>query len=404
MKKHSTGGALTDVLRDNLRLVGSAGANKLMAGELSRLVRRAHDDVRVPVPRKEGSGAVCYPFDIRMAATAVRFHRTSARVLWELYRTPASRLEPLYESLKGAIGADQRAWLDGDRRISVQAFGVQEFAAGSRQVVGAVKNALLDGAAERGFSLRVDPESPELLFDVRLVGEEVSVSLDLAGRPMHQRGYRQIAGAAPLREDLAAMLVMLTRHDSRREVLLDPMTGSGTIAIEAACMAKGRYAWSSGRTPLCAGMGLFKSEFAQHRKALFPDTEPLIIARDVDPEVFGAAQKNMQTAGVESSCDLACADFRSITRQQVEQLARDRGLSADTGVILCNPPYGERLSEDELDELYADLRHWCSEFKGWRAGFLVANPEFEYVFDRRPSVKKPLFNGPLKAMFYLYEL
>lgn len=409
-------------MRHQLRLVGSAGSNKVMAGELSRLVRRAYDDIRVPVPKKEGAEGLSYPFDARMAATAVRFHRTSARVLWELYRLPATRLEPLYAELTSLVRQDSRDWLDGARRISVQAFGVQDFAAGSRQVVGTVKNALVAGAEARGFQLTVDGETPELQFDVRLVDGQVSVSLDLAGRPMHQRGYRQASGVAPLREDLAALLVMLTRHDSRREILIDPMAGAGTIPIEAACLAKARYNWSSGRAPLCSGMKTFEAAFSQHRKALFGDTEPLVIARDLEPDVVDLARRNLDTAGVSGSCELSCGDFRALTPDGVAALARERGfggaaasdasrrsgvaegLSLMPGVILCNPPYGERLAPQDLNELYADLRHWALQFKGWRAGFLVANPDFESHFRLRPVVKKPLYNGPLKAMFYLYQL
>jgi 23S rRNA G2445 N2-methylase RlmL len=355
------------------------------------------------MPKKEGSGGLVYPFDVKIAATAVRFHRTSARVLWELYRSPATRLEPLYESLRAAVASDARSWLC-DARISVHAFGVEDFAAGSRQVVGTVKNALVDGAAAHDFALTVDPDSPELLFDVRLVDNQVSVSIDLAGRPMHQRGYRHAAGIAPLREDLAAILVMLTRHDSRQEVLLDPMAGSGTIAIEAASMAKARYNWSSGRGPVCAGMKVFTEEFETHRKALFADTEPLVIANEPDDLTAQIAERNIDTAGVAPDCHLWRGDFRSIDAERVRAAAADSGFSTNTGVILSNPPYGERLKPDDLNRLYRDLGEWCRRFPGWRAGFLVANPDFEYQFGARADVKKPLLNGPLKANFYLYQL
>lgn len=390
-------------LVDHLRLVGTAGSNKVMAGELSRLVRRAYDDVRVPVPKKEGSGALVYPFDLKMAATAVRYHRTSARVLWELYRSPATRLEPLYESLRTAVESDTRPWLS-DATISVQAFSVEDFAAGSRQVVGTVKNALVDGAARHNVELTVDPDSPKLLFDVRLVEGQVSVSLDLAGRAMHQRGYRQVSGVAPLREDLAAMLVMLTRHDSRREVLLDPMAGSGTIAIEAANMAKARYNWASGRAPACAKMKVFEAEFASHRRALFADTEPLVIANEPDALTAQIALRNIETAGVAPNCQLWQRDFRGISLDSVRSLAADTGFDTTSGVILSNPPYGERLNPDDLNVLYRDLGRWCRLFPGWRAGFLVANPDFEFHFGARADVKKPMLNGPLKANFYLYQL
>lgn len=398
------GGRPDEVRRDRLRLVGTVGANKAMAGELSRLVRRAYDDVRVPAAVKEGASAVSYPFDVRMAAAAVRYHRTCARVLWELFRSPAKRLEPLYVDLGQAVSKDSRSWLWDGAKISVRAFGVDDFAAGERQVVGTVKNALIDGARGRGVHLSVDAEYPDLIFDVRMVDNCISVSLDLAGRPMHQRGYRQASGVAPLREDLAALLVMLTRHDSRSEVLLDPMGGSGTVAIEAASLARARYNWCSGRAPLCGNLPIFREQFAAKAKLLFADTQPLVMANEADADTFKIAVRNVETAGVAADCELTLGDFRRITREGVAQLAGRRGLSTERGVIISNPPYGERLQPAHLEHLYGDLRTFCDQFRGWRAGFLVANPEFERVFGLRAKSKWPLRNGPLRATFYLYEL
>ncbi len=395
----------TSLAVNRLRLIGVGGANKVMAGELSRLVRRAFDDIRVPVPGKEGPGAVSYPFDPRMALLAARHHRTSARVLWELYRCPAERLEPLFAQLRQAIVDDSRSWYWDGASISVAAYSVRDFAAGERQVVGTVKNAVLEAAAARGATLTVDPQNPDLPVDVRLVGSEVSVALDLAGMPMHRRGYRHQSGIAPLREDLAAMIVMLARHDSRTEVLVDPMAGSGTIGIEAVGLGQGRGVWCSGRRPRLETWPEFVALAKVKSKAIFGDTSPFVIANEGDPESAEVMRRNVETAGCSPHISIRQGDFRDLGWSSVAAACDERGLSSARGLILANPPYGHRLEdESKVEALYRDLSEWCAGFSGWRAGFVVAHPRFEALMRGRPRITKPIRNGPLDAMFYLYDL
>jgi 23S rRNA G2445 N2-methylase RlmL len=386
-----------------LRLVGTFGSNKVMAGELSRLVRRARDDVRMPVPERLGAGSVAYPFDRRIAQVAVRYHRTSARVLWQVMSSQATRLEPLYADLLTAMVSERPNWFWDGATITVRAFGVQDFAAGERQVVGVVKNAIVDGAAKQGIAISVDPERPDISIDVRLLEGNLLVSIDLAGTPMHQRGYRQAAGEAPLREDLAAMMLMLARYDARSDVLIDPMAGAGTLVIEAAAMASARGVWCSGRTPACSRLPEFAHDWPRTAPPLFADTQPKLIYNDIDPQALGMARANADTAGVLGQIELITGDFRRLTRQRVEASFGVDG-AATTGLILSNPPYGHRLGDvDTLPADYRALGSWCGAFKGYRAGFLVEHPDFEAAFGRRPVLKKPLPNGPLKSVFYLYE-
>jgi len=391
---------------NELRLVGLGGANKIMAGELSRLVSRAFDRYALPEPRKQGTGALLYPFEPKLAALAVRYHRTSARVLWDLYASDAPRLEPLYADLLSVISSDRRGWAWTGARISVSAYNVHDFAAGERQIVGVVKNALIDGFKTQGIALSVDPERPDLNIGVRLYEGKIFVSLDLAGRPMHDRGYRQASTLAPLREDLAALLVMWGRYNAKTDTLIDPMAGSGTVAIEAACMAKARPVWQSGRKPACEHVPQFKEALAEKAKPLFSDTEPLIIANERDPSAMRALQANLSTAGCTANVLTTEGDFAALTVDRVRALAAERGTDPDQGLIVTNPPYGERLRHGpgELKQLYRRLGDWCHGFRGWRAAVLVANPDFEQSFGGRPRKQKPMRNGPLKGYLYLYEL
>jgi 23S rRNA G2445 N2-methylase RlmL len=389
---------------DSLRLVGAGGTNKVMAGELSRLARRALSGVRLPEPRKAGAGAIVYPFDARVARAAALYHRTSVRVLWDIIETRAARLEPLFDDVvRAGVERVEHVLWDG-ARISVYAHGVREFAAGERQVVGTVKNGLIEAAARTGMRVTLDPETPDVVFAARLDDGTMRVSVDLAGRPMNQRGYRQERSRAPLREDLAAVLLMLARYDARREILLDPLAGSGTVAIEAACMGEGRPVWVSPRRPLVLGMPAFRGLPPPGDVRLFADTEPCVVASDRDPDMKAIAERSAAAAGVASTLDISTADFRDMTPERVRAFARVRGVTHETGVIVSNPPYGERLDPPDLERLYRDLGRHCARFAGWRAAFLVANAAFERAFGRRPRIKKPLSNGPLRGYFYLYEL
>src|SRR5213078_347605 len=199
-----------------------------MAAEVTRVAQRALG-ARPPAPRKEGLGQLIYPFDGALAWAAVTYLRTPTRVLWDVYRSRQTRLEPLYDELVADIAGDARPLIRDRDGISVEARRVEVVAAGERQVVGTVKNALIDAAARRGVRLHVDPERPATRWVARGDASGLVVSIDLGGGSLSQRGWRRDAGEAPLREHLAAVLLMLGRFDPRRDALVDPMCGSGTI-------------------------------------------------------------------------------------------------------------------------------------------------------------------------------
>lgn len=383
---------------DELRIVGSTQTNVVMAAELTRIAHRTLA-TRPPAPRKEGLGQLVYPFDRDLAWAAVTYLRTPTRVVWDVYRSTADRLEPLYDELTGDVRADSRALVrDGDG-ISVEVRRVEAFAAGERQIVGTVKNALIDGAARRGLRLHVDPARPATRWIARCDDRgEIVVSIDLGGGSLSQRGWRRDAGEAPLREHLAAVLLMLCRFDPRRDALVDPMCGSGTIPIEAICAARALPR----PAPALGVLGL-----ARPSPPLFPDAAPLVIGCDLDLGVLAAARDNARAAGIADQVTWQRADVARLTPGMIDDIARERGRAPlETGLLLTNPPYGERLDAD-TSALYAAIAETCRRFRGWRAGFLVGSPELERVFLRaigRPRIKKPLANANLRAYFYLYDL
>jgi 23S rRNA G2445 N2-methylase RlmL len=382
---------------DDLRLIGAGGTNKVMAGELSRLARRALPDLRLSEPRKAGPGALVYPFEARLARLAAFYHRTSVRALWDILESPAPRLEPLFADLVELGTQNVQRYLWDGARISVYAHAVEAFPAGERQIVGTVKNALIEAAARVGMQVRLDPDAPDVLFSVRHDETGLRVAVDLAGRAMNQRGYRNARGTAPLREDIAAVLLMLARYDPRRDVLVDPMAGTGTIAIEAACMARALPIWVPPRRPLLAGMPAFRDCEPLGTEPLFADAQPRILANDIERDLTPVIREGARSAGVADYIRVVGGDFRDLSPRDL-QLPEGR-----SGLILSNPPYGERLDQPDLLPLYADLRDFCERMVGYRAAFLVANSEFETAFGVRPRIKKPLSNGPLRGYFYLYD-
>ncbi len=387
---------------DELRIVGSTQTNVVMIAELTRVAQRALRR-RPPNPRKEGLGQLVMPFDRELAWAAVTYMRTPTRVMWDVARSSAKRLEPLYDELLADLLADGRVlWRDGDG-ISVEARRVEDFAAGERQVVGTVKNAIIDAARERGAKLHIDAEQPATRWVARMDDKgEIVLSLDLGGGSLSRRGWRADAGEAPLREHLAAVLLMLARFDSRTDILVDPMCGSGTIPIEAVQAARALPR----ETPMLAALGITAPE-GHVAGPLFPDASPIAIGCDLDLEVLAAARDNAKRAGVTPDVTWQRADVSTLRPEVIAEIARERGRPDAKGLILSNPPYGERLHDADLRELYGALAFTVRKFKGWRAAFIVGNPLLEQVFFGiigPPRIKKPLANANLRAYFLLFDV
>ncbi len=372
------------MIEDGLRIVGSAQTNRAMEAELVRIVKKALGR-RPAAPRRDGTGQLVYPWDAAIAAAALTYHRTSTRVVRDLYASTARRLEPLYDELVADAADDARDWPDGVASLSVEVRRMDAFAAGERQVVGTVKNALVDGLARRGRRLRVDPERPDALVVARTDDRgRVLVGLDLTRGTRTRRGWRHEAGAAPLREHVAAVLAIEARYDPRRDLVVDPMCGAGTIAIEAALLARG--------APVAAGAAA---------PPLWPDARPVVIAGDRDLDVLVAARHNAARAG--AAVVFHRGELGALDRDRLWAMAADAGAVPERGLVLCNPPWGERLELADARLLYGALGDWWRSLGDFRAAFLVANPAFEEAFGARWAMKKPLSSGPLRGYLDVYE-
>jgi 23S rRNA G2445 N2-methylase RlmL len=372
------------VIEDGLRLVGSAQTNRAMEAELVRIVKKTLRK-RPEDPRRDGTGQLAYAWDADIAKAALTYHRTSTRVVRDLYASAARRLEPLYEELVDDVVADARDWCEGVTSISVEVRRVEDFAAGERQIVGTVKNAIVDGLSQRKKRIRIDPERPDALVVARLDDRgRMLVGLDLTKGTRTRRGWRSEAGEAPLREHVAAVMAIEARYDPRKDLVVDPMCGAGTIAIEAALAARGAPVAASDRSP-----------------PVWPVARPVVVAGDRDLDVLVAARHNAQRAGVDVIFQRG--DLVTLDRDKIWALAADSGAVPERGLVLCNPPWGERLELAEARLFYGSLGDWWRGLRDFRGAFLVANPAFEESFGSRWAMKKPLSSGPLRGYLYVYD-
>ena len=406
---------------DVLRLTGSAGANKLMEAELLRLVKRSPFRVRVPDPRRDGDATLLYPFEREIAWVACVYHRTASRVAWDLWSSPAERLEPLHEDLLPLVSGDDRLDLGASLKITVEVRAADDFAAGPLQLRGVVKNALVEGLRARGIAAEVDADDPDVTIAVRRGGatdaRRTIVSLDLGGGARHrraprpkdaERGARVAMVEAPLRETLAAQLVLMSRWDARAEPLVDPMAGGGTIAIEAAHLATGHAARAPkdlvlARHPAFAGLPLDAPD-------LFTGTRPCILASDADQRAIAAMVGNLRASGLtgperEDWIALKRLDVRDLTPEVVRDAQPTASL--DRGVFCVNPPYGPRLLGAENEEAallatYRDLGLAFGRFRGWRMAALVVHPGFVDAFGHAPRIVKPVSNASLRGWFLVF--
>jgi putative N6-adenine-specific DNA methylase len=290
-----------------------------------------------------------------------------------------------------------------------------DFEASPLQLRGVVKNAIVDALKSRGVESSVEAESAEIVFAVRRAGtpeaRRTVVGIDIGGGARHVRGARVAMGPAPLRETMAAQLIMLSRWDARIEPLVDPMAGGCTIPIEAAGLAVG----AAIRKPLDLPLRYLSAfeDLPIQARDLFPGTVPRILAMDIDAGRIPSMVGNLRAAGLtgpshESSIVIAQHDVRTLTPEYVTRmLPASRDMKP--GVFCFNPPYGVRMGTEDgegdepLLDLYSDMGRAFARFSGWRGACFVANPKFVDAFGHPPTMTKPASNADLRGAFLTYQ-
>ena len=319
--------------------------------------------------------------------------RTGERVLLVVGRYHAADFEALFE------GAKALPWEDYIPREG--AFPVKGNSLNSQlHAVPAIQSVLKKALAARlGAKYGMDtlPESGALYqVQFSIMHDEVTLMLDTSGAGLHKRGYRAVGVVAPLRETLAAAMVLLSRYRGR-DPFCDPFCGSGTIAIEAALIAKNRApglnrAFSAQRWRwLDSGLWLQAADEAMD-KEFHGDYD--IWGGDIDPKAVAIARDNAVKADVEDVVRFEVADATKFHRD------------APVGRVVTNPPYGERIMEKrEAEELYRAFGKAVRTLpEGWKVSVLSSHTEFERTFGRTAEKKRKLYNGMLKCILFQYGI
>lgn len=262
------------------------------------------------------------------------------------------------------------------------------------KVQGCVKKAIVENLKRRYNRFRFDESGNQYPVEVSLLKDTATLTIDTTGPGLHKRGYRQMAGRAPLRETMAAGLVQLS-YWNRERLLVDPFCGSGTIPIEAALLGR-NSAPGLGRSFLAEDWHwmdrrVFRDARNAAKEARLPKLPEAILAYDHDPAAIRLSERAAADAGVG-------ADIR-FQKQEISDLRSRK----DYGCIVTNPPYGERLGDtEEVEAVYREMARVFAPLETWSIYVLTSNRWFEKHFGRRAPRRRKLYNGRLECQYYQY--
>lgn len=316
--------------------------------------------------------------------------RTADRILIKAGEFAAETFDDLFE---GVYGLDWREFASSDQRITVTAKSVKSKLSALGAVQSVAKKALVEKLKKSYGIGSLEESGSEMKVEISLKNDVACVWLDTSGVGLHKRGYRALVGAAPLKETLAAALIMLSVWNPDR-AFADLFCGSGTLPIEAAMiglnMAPGlnrRFAVLDWK--IC-DESVYNSVREEAKDAI--KIRPLkIYGFDIDKEAVSLAMKHASLCGVEKYVHLQRQDFRDFSSKQ------------RYGVIVSNPPYGERLmTQNEVSRLYADLADKFFALKDWSLGVITSYYAFERAFGKKADKNRKFFNSNIECRYYQY--
>ena len=336
------------------------------------------------------NGRVLFTGDPYAMAKANICLRTGERVLLVLAEFTATTFEELFQ---GVYRTNLEDFIpkDGEFPVKGHCLNSQLMSVPDCQAI--IKKAASRRLGEK-YGLTWLPETGvKFPLQFSIMNDKVTLYLDTTGQGLHKRGYRAVGNEAPLRETLAAAMVMLTRFRGR-EFFWDPFCGSGTIPIEAALIAKNRapglnrhfqaeaYPW--------VDTDLWNQVRTEAKDKEFSG-KYRILGSDNDPKCVSLSFANAKKAGVADCVTFADGD------------ATKMSLPSDSGILVCNPPYGQRLMEqDSARRLYASLGRHLKYANNWQKFIITSEPEFEHYFGRRADKKRKLYNGMIKCDYFMY--
>jgi 23S rRNA (guanine2445-N2)-methyltransferase / 23S rRNA (guanine2069-N7)-methyltransferase len=353
----------------------------------------------------EALAGVHFTGPLEAAYRACLWSRLASRILLPLAEFDAADDEALYA---GVQALDWSAHLGAHGTLAVDAHTALSKLAHSQFIAQRVKDAVVDQFRQRdGTRPAVDTEEPDVRLNLRLKRDRAILSLDLAGAPLHRRGWRSDQGEAPLKENLAAAMLLRAHWPqvyADGGALLDPMCGSGTLLIEGALMAAdvapglrrdyfGLLGWAQHDIALWRGL---LDEATQRAEAGLRGLRAVFFGADIDPHMVQIAKRNAQAAGV--------AGFLTLARQDAAHAAPPPGCAS--GLVITNPPYGERMGERAaMPALYRALGDALrARFTGWRAAVLAGEVELGRALGLHADKRYVLYNGALETVLLTFDL
>jgi putative N6-adenine-specific DNA methylase len=318
--------------------------------------------------------------------------RTAGRVLLKLGEFRAVTFDELFEQTKALPWED---WITEDGKFIVNGKSVKSQLGSFSACQSIVKKAIAERLMAHYETDWLEETGANFTVQVAMLKDVATLTIDTTGSGLNKRGYRDHAGAAALRETMAAMMVKLSFWNKDR-ILVDPMCGSGTILIEAAMIARNiapglDRRFDSEKWPAIPKAS-WKAVRRQAREKIDFDTELKIYGYDIDPEILKSAKANAVNAGVEEDIVFEQKDVK------------DLWIDQEFGVVISNPPYGVKMgSFDEINQIYISLNKTFRKKAGWSVYIITADKKFPDYFKRaRPSKVRKLFNGPMEVNYYQY--
>ena len=348
---------------------------------------------------REALAGVHFAGELDAGYCACLWSRLASRVLMPIVEFPAADGDELYA---GARAIDWREHMDIATSFAVDAVGATSAITHSQYAALRVKDAIVDAFREAtGERPNVDTENPGLRVNLVLRRDKAIVSINLSGAPLHQRGYRKGAGLAPLKENLAAAMLLRAGWPAIYAGgggLVDPLCGSGTLPIEAALMAadvapglrRTQWGFLGWRGHDAALWKTLHGEAQLRATAGLQSLRPVFFGFDANPAVLNEARRNAQEA--------LLSGFIQIGRQSLEHLHRPHELG-QPGLVITNPPYAERMGDDaDVIALYRLLgTKLKAEFPGWRASVIAADEAHGHALGLRADKRYKLYNGAIEC-------
>lgn len=337
--------------------------------------------------------------------------RTADRVYLQLATIPCRDFNDLFEGVRAIRWQD---WFKRDVRVVVDKVRIKSSILSSEHSIQSVVHKAMYDCLGKAWGMELLPETGKTAtVRVYIENNVASILLDLSGMPLHRRGYRTTGGEAPIRETLAAILLHLMQW-RRKTPLHDAFCGSGTIPIEAAMYAHniapglGRNFALEDLLPFTGGSSvkMMEDERADAASRIVTDCLVRVTGSDISPQAITAAQANAERACVIAGKALQKAGIDARIPRPDFTVSDFKDLAApyEKGLLLSNPPYGERIGDrGSAKELYSSMHSLFLDFPGWDYGFITNHEEFEVAIGKKATKIRNLKSGNLETRFYIYR-